>query len=71
MTEPKFPTEPLISINGRPCNEAESMTIRVALATFLDGLSEDNALGSDSHGIAMREGYLRAGLAIGEKMQTV
>lgn len=48
------------------------MTLRVALAVYLDQLSSDpNLLGDDAHGTAMREGYLRAGQSIGQKMRTV
>lgn len=65
-----MPEEPLISINGRPLTEAESMTIRVALMSFLSEMVEPGSLGDDAHGKAMRDGYLAHGQAISEKMRT-
>jgi hypothetical protein len=45
-----------IIINGQECTDSESMTIRVALSSFLMDLN-DNGLGDDTHGKVMTSGY--------------
>lgn len=49
--------EPLITINGIVLNEGQSMTLRVAVESFIGELM-DNGLGDDAHGIAMKQAYL-------------
>jgi len=48
--------EAVIEINGYPLTNAESMTIRVALESFAQSLS-DEGLGDDEHGKKMTEAY--------------
>jgi hypothetical protein len=48
--------EPKIVINNIPLTNAQAMTVRVALETFLLSLVQDG-LGDDEHGRAMSEGY--------------
>lgn len=50
--------EPNIRINGRDLNEAQAMTVRVAIETFALDLSDPESLGNDRHGVVMRAGYL-------------
>lgn len=45
-----------ITISGQPLTEAQSMTVRVALGSFMLGLKEDG-LGDDATGQAIAEGY--------------
>lgn len=45
--------EPVITINGHLLNDAQAMTLRVAVQGFLFDLVDDNALGDDEHGKAM------------------
>ena len=54
------PTEPDITINGVHLTTAEAMTVRVALGAFAMDLENENALGDDGHGHAMRDGYRAA-----------
>ena len=45
-----------IIVNGVKLNHAQSMTVRVALASFNTDL-EENGLGDDEHGKFMTESY--------------
>ena len=54
------PTEPNITISGVRLTTAEAMTVRVALGAFAMDLENENALGDDDHGHAMRDGYRAA-----------
>ena len=49
--------EPIITINGVQLTTAESMTMRVAIGSFL--ISIQSGLGDDEHGRIMTEGYTR------------
>ena len=49
--------EPEIIINGKKLTIGQSMTLRVATATFVMDLKNDG-LGNDNHGIAMKAAYL-------------
>lgn len=52
--------EPKITVNGIELSVGESMTMRVALTHFHNELSYDeDYLGSDEHGRAMRNGYFQ------------
>jgi len=48
-----------IIINGVRLTFAQSMTLRVAMCSFLSEMSEDNALGSDEHGKLMSDVYAK------------
>lgn len=52
-------SEPDIVINGTRLTSAQAMTIRVALESFAMDMSRSHALGTDKHGIYMREAYLQ------------
>jgi hypothetical protein len=52
--------EATISIEGVELSYAESLTVRVALSSFLSDMAH-NGLGSDSIGKSIAEGYLRNG----------
>lgn len=56
-----------IKVNGSPLSVAESMTLRVAVSSFLMSLQSDG-LGDDETGKAMCEGYKRACASIFAKM---
>ena len=49
--------EPTVVINGKTLTSGQSMTLRVALASFKSHLYEDG-LGSDHHGVEMVKLYL-------------
>lgn len=49
--------EPKITINGILLDDAQSMTIRVALNSFAMRLQEKDALGDDDHGRSMTKAY--------------
>lgn len=49
--------EAAVSINGIQLNDAQSMSIRVAVASFIQDL-QDQGLGDDFHGKAMTSNYL-------------
>jgi len=49
--------EPDIIINGIECSQAEAMTLRVALGSFIMSLRADG-LGEDDIGKSITEGYL-------------
>lgn len=46
-----------IVINGVTLSFAQSMTLRVALSSFLLEMRDPNALGNDAHGTAMTHLY--------------
>lgn len=48
--------EALITVDGVTLNHAQSMTVRVALASFNTDLAE-NGLGDDDHGKFMTKSY--------------
>jgi hypothetical protein len=50
--------EPEITINEVKLTVAQAMTVRVALGSFVLSLGDEDALGDDKHGKAMRDGYL-------------
>jgi hypothetical protein len=50
-------TEPAITINGRALTVGQAMTVRVAIATLSEKLSE-YGLGDDEHGIRTTAAYL-------------
>jgi hypothetical protein len=56
--------EAFITVNDTPLTASQSMTVRVALATFAMDLQDPAALGDDEHGARMIEGYLSAIRAI-------
>lgn len=49
--------EPIITVNGYPCSEAEAMTIHVALESFATDLVA-TGLGNDAHGKRMVQLYM-------------
>lgn len=49
--------EPVIEINGKWLNAAQTMAVRVAIGAFLLDLQEPDALGSDKHGKKMAKAY--------------
>ena len=52
-------TEADVTINGKPLNFAQVMTLRIAISGFITRLHDEvNALGDDDHGKAMRKSYL-------------
>jgi len=51
--------EPDIVINGSVCTNAQSMTMRVAIGSFVMGLVNEG-LGDDEVGKNIRDGYLKA-----------
>lgn len=52
--------EAAITVAGVPLTPAQSMTIRVALASFLTDLAE-HGLGDDDHGRIMTQRYTQFG----------
>jgi hypothetical protein len=62
-TQEKAMAEPKITINGRELTEAQAMTLRVALNSFLSDLAAEG-LGDDEHGKRMTEAYLQRGSEI-------
>lgn len=57
MDDHKELREAQIVINGVELNFAQSMTIRVAIASFLMDLEDPDHLGEDEHGRIMTQGY--------------
>jgi hypothetical protein len=55
--------EATITIDGEPLTLAQSMTLRVALASFLMDI-EAHGLGEDKIGKEIAEGYLRNGRVV-------
>ncbi len=51
--------EPNIIINGYVCSNAQAMTMRVALGSFIISLKKDG-LGEDKIGKEITNGYLKA-----------
>jgi hypothetical protein len=51
--------EPLITIESTHLTTAQAMTVRVAIEDFAMSLAEEDALGDDGHGRAMRTAYLQ------------
>lgn len=49
--------EPKITINGHELTEAQAMTVRVAVNSFLVEMSNPGALGHDDQGRAIANGY--------------
>jgi hypothetical protein len=60
--------EASITVNGIPLTMSQSMTVRVALATFALDLQSERGLGDDEHGKAMVNGYMSAIRAIHQMM---
>ncbi len=52
-------SEPNIIINGVLCSNAQAMTLRVAIGSFIMSLKKDG-LGNDDVGIKIKDGYLKA-----------
>lgn len=50
-----------ICIGTEPITQAESMTLRVALTSWLTDIAPENSLGTDQHGKFMRKAYLQHG----------
>lgn len=57
-------TEAAIMVNGRLLTPAQSMTVRVALSSFVMEMREPNALGSDEHGTEMARLYADRALEV-------
>lgn len=51
--------EPKITVNNILLDEAESMTVRVALQAYAAYLNEPDILGDDDIGKSIAQGYLR------------
>lgn len=51
------PAEAIITINGHTLTHGQSMTLRVAVTSYLSEMSTTGALGDDSPGGRIREGY--------------
>jgi hypothetical protein len=49
--------EPRVTINGVDLSVGQAMTLRVAMAQFLEDMSHPNALGTDEHGRRMTAAY--------------
>ena len=49
-----------IVINGKELSSAESLTLRVVIASALFDYSDPNFLGADNHGKIMTEHYRRS-----------
>lgn len=58
-----------IQIGAETLSDAESMTVRVAMEAFIGFLSSEG-LGSDEHGRAMTEAYLKNAHEIRRLIQT-
>lgn len=56
-----LPAEPDIIVNGVKLNDAQAMTVRVALIGFLTELQNPDTLGKDKHGRSMVELYKTTG----------
>lgn len=50
-------TEPTVIINGTTLTNAQSMTMRVAITTYLTDMANEHALGEDAAGEAIRSAY--------------
>lgn len=57
-------SEPKIIINGTRLTPGEAMTLRVALGSFIDSKSDDDALGNDGHGRFMTKAYRKNGTKV-------
>lgn len=53
--------ESLVTINGTQLTVGQSMTLRVALTSFVHEMGQPNALGDDSSGRDIADGYHRRG----------
>jgi hypothetical protein len=51
--------EPTITVNGVTLTEAEAISVRVAVSSFLGEMQGPNPLGNDAHGIFMAAAYTR------------
>jgi hypothetical protein len=60
--------EPRITVNGTPLSEAQAMTLRVALQSFLSEVATEG-LGDDETGRAIARGYLARGGEINELLK--
>lgn len=61
-------TESTITINGQTLTTGQSLTLRVALSSFMTHLSaNEDVLGNNQHGRDMRSTYLTLGRVV-EKM---
>lgn len=49
--------EAMVTVNGTPLTDAQVMTMRVALTSFMTDMKEPNALGNDEHGLFMAKSY--------------
>lgn len=49
--------EPKITINGVELNQAQSMTVRVAIGAYFMEMQDENFLGDDEHGKRMTKAY--------------
>lgn len=58
-----------ITINGKALTFAESMTLRVAVSSYLMSMNEPNALGPDLQGREIAAGYARSCCSILQAMQ--
>jgi hypothetical protein len=56
-----------IIIDGKKLTVGESMTVRVALSSFISDMQE-NGLGDDEIGKAIAEGYIKNGTSALKKM---
>lgn len=56
-----------IIIDGKKLTVAESMTVRVALSSFISEIQQ-NGLGNDETGKAIADGYIRNGNSALKKM---
>lgn len=61
--------EPRITINGTVLTVGQSMTLRVALGSFMAQLQQEG-LGDDVHGKAMTQAYKARGLEVAVLMHT-
>ena len=57
MPETKTPTEATITINGKLLTKAQSLSVRVAVSSFIHDLHYVG-LGTDQHGVNMTDEYL-------------
>jgi hypothetical protein len=53
-----MPKEAVITINGQTLTVGQSMALRVAVTNYHGDMSEPGALGKDSMGEGIRQGYL-------------
>jgi hypothetical protein len=62
-------SDPVIQINGQTLNQAQALTLRVALGSFLADLSREDELGADWVGQGIRAGYLARGSEVQQMLQ--